>query len=154
MRLFKIAAFILGLFVLQTVILARLNLFGLMPDLVLVAVVIFAVFEERAPATVFAATLSLLQDLMSAGILLNTIIKVVISNIISGTRAGLSGDEFSFSLSMTALFSPVFIIARLIILNNAISPVYFIVQLVGGTLLNMAFVFLLFPLVKELTNAK
>lgn len=154
MRLFKIAAFSLGLILFQTIILARLNLFGLIPDLGLVAIIIFAVFTTRTPATVFAAALSLLQDILSTGILLNMITKVIISNIISRTREGLSGDELSFSLSMTALFSPLFIIARLIILRAAVSPFYFIGQIIGGTLLNLIFVPLLFPLVKELANAE
>jgi rod shape-determining protein MreD len=157
MRVLKTSGFILAVIILQTVVFARLNFLGVMPDLVLVSVIAFAVLGERTPANFFAAGLALLQDLLSAGIYLNTIIKLVVNNIIGGVKENYSGDEYSLTVSLVALFTPVQLIIEAAIiyffLAGRFSPVYLLFRLFCATIYNLMLVPLIFPLVKELNRA-
>jgi rod shape-determining protein MreD len=158
MRALKTGAYILAVIILQTVVFARLNFLGVMPDLVLVSVVAFAVLGERAPANLFAAGLSFIQDLLSAGIYLNTIVKLVVNNIIGGVKENYSGDEYSLTAGLVALFTPVQLIIEGLIIYfffaGRFSPAYFIFKLFCATLYNLMLVPLIFPVVKELNRAE
>lgn len=120
MRWLKIISFIFGVFLLQTVILPRLNFFGVIPDLILILVVIFSAQVEGPSAVTFAAIAGALQDVFSAGPCLNVILKVIFSGVIVRVREKYLGDEqmfiyfavaastFIYILSEAAVYSLVF----------------------------------------------
>jgi len=154
MRFVKLAGYIIAVLVLQTVVFARLNFLGVMPDLVLVSVIAFAVAGERVPSNLFAAGLAWLQDLLSAGYYLNTIVKLVVNNIIVAVRDNYSGDDYSLTAGLVALFTPLQLIAEALIvyffLAGRFSPAYFAFKLVAATLYNLLLVPLVFPVVRGL----
>jgi len=158
MRLVKTVGFIIAVLVLQTVVFARLNFLGVMPDLVLVSVIAFAVLGERTPSNLFAAGLALVQDLLSAGLYLNTAIKLVAGNVAGGVKENYSGDDYSLTVSLVALFTPVQLVCEGLVIYfffaGRFSPVYFAFKLFCATIYNLLLVPLVFPVVKELTRAE
>jgi rod shape-determining protein MreD len=158
MRLFKIGLYILAVIVFQTVVFARLNFLGVMPDLILVSVVAFAVLADRTPSNIFSAVISGLQDIFSTGIYVNTIIKLAINNIINSVKEGYVGDEYSLTISLVALFTPVQLMIEGMIaycfFGRQFSLFYFIFKMFVGTIYNLMLVPILFPLVKELNRVE
>ncbi|MFA6549613.1 MAG: rod shape-determining protein MreD [Candidatus Margulisiibacteriota bacterium] len=152
MRFVKIVFFLLSVIVLQTVAAARLNFFGVFPDLILVSVIILAVLEEEIPAVVLATLFGLAQDLLACGIYINTILKTLLCLIINIIKERFSGDENTLIFSLVAIVSPV-----LIIINGAMQLAggarldlfYFIFTLLVGTLYNLLLIPLLLPLIRE-----
>jgi len=106
MRTFRWVLFLLLLLVLQTVIFPRLNLFGIYPDSFLVAVVVVAVTAESTPALLLAGFLGFLQDILSVGIYLNTMIKVMAGLVVANINREFVGDRGRLALGLTALISP------------------------------------------------
>jgi rod shape-determining protein MreD len=106
MRLLKIALYILVILVLQTVVFSRLSFFGAAPDLVLVSVVIFSIRNEREKSSLFAAGSALLQDILSFGIYINTILKLVVSSVIGVLKEGLVSEESTLAAGFVLAFTP------------------------------------------------
>lgn len=102
MRSTKALIFILTVLILQTAIFSRLSFLGSMPDLILVSVIAFAVIEEQVPAAGFAALAGILQDVLSAGIYLNLLVKVLASNLVSFVKQKFIGDEMFLAGMMVA----------------------------------------------------
>ena len=156
MRFLKIVLSVLGILLLQTVVFPRLNFFGVMPDLVLVSAIVFAVFEERNPATLFSAGVGFLQDLFSTGGYYNTLIKVVAGNVISNIKDEFAGEEYSFAVTLVAVFTPIIFAVQgaffFFFLDKHFSWSYLIFKLVFGTAYNLILLPVLFPLVKALTR--
>ncbi len=156
MRFLKLAVYVVAVIVLQTVVFARLNFLGVVPDLVLVSVVAFAVTGERVPSNLFAAGLAWLQDVLSAGFYLNTIVKLVGNNVIVALKDNYSGDEYSLAAGLLALFTPLQLIAEGLVvyffLGGHFSPVYFAFRLCCATVYNLLLLPLVFPVVRELNR--
>ncbi|MDD5594106.1 MAG: rod shape-determining protein MreD [Candidatus Margulisbacteria bacterium] len=157
MRFFKSALYILAVIVAQTVIFPRLNFFGVIPDLVLVSAVAFAVVAERTPSNIFSAVISLIQDILSTGIYINTLVKVIAANAINSVKEGFAGDEYALTAGMVALLTPIQLLAEGAILyffwERQFSPAYFIFKLLAATIYNLMLVPLIFPLIKEINRA-
>lgn len=156
MRFFKIFVYLLAVLVLQTVVFARLNFWGAMPDLVLVSVIIYAVLEDRTSATIFSAVFAFLQDLFSAGIYINVITKVVVSSVISLIREEFIGNDFSLAVGLVVVFSPLIILidglVRCFFLGQHFGLFYFAFRMAAATAYNFAAVYLLFPFMKRVTG--
>lgn len=157
MRSLKTVGYILAVIVLQTVVFARLNFLGVMPDLVLVSVIAFAVLGDRTPSNLFSASSSLIQDLLATGPYVNTIINLVVSNIVNSVKEGYSGDEYSLMLGLVALFTPLQLMSEgalaYFFFGRQFGLLYFIFKLFVGTLYNLVLAPILFPVIKELNRA-
>ncbi|OGB88818.1 hypothetical protein A2625_02095 [candidate division WOR-1 bacterium RIFCSPHIGHO2_01_FULL_53_15] len=156
MRIVKIAVFGLSVIGLQTTVFARLNFFGVIPDLVLVSVIAFAVVSQKTPANLFSASLAFVQDCLSFGLYLNTIIKVVINNIVAGVKDGYVGDEYALTAGLVAVFTPAYLLIEgavyYFFLAKQLSPGYFIFKMFIATIYNLMLVPLIFPLVSEINR--
>ena len=156
MRFLKTAGYILAVVILQTVVFARLNFLGVMPDLVLVSVIAFAVLDDRLPSNIFSSFISLVQDLLSTGIYVNTIINLVVSNIVNSVKEGYSGDDYSLMLGLVALFTPLHLMIEgalaYFFFGRQFSLLYFIFKLFVGTIYNLVLAPILFPVIKELNR--
>lgn len=156
MRWLQIILFMLALIVVQTTLLARLNFFGVTPDLVLVAVVIYAVLNPRPFSNVFAAGSGLIQDVLSTGVYINTLVKIILSNIVCNLKENFSGDEYQLILGLVMVSTPAVIVLEalfhLLVLKQSFSPYYFIFRLVAGTGYNLLSVPLLYPLLRRLSR--
>ena len=152
MRFVKIALFLLGVIVLQTVAAARLNFLGVFPDLILVSVIIFSVLEAETPAVVIAALFGFAQDLLARGIYANMLLKTLLCLAINIIKERFSGNENTLIFSLTAIVSPLFIIISGIsqLAGGArLDLFYFIFTLLAGTLYNLLLALLLLPLIRK-----
>lgn len=156
MRFIKIAFYVLVIIVLQTVIFSRLSYLGVVPDLVLVSVIAFAIREERRPATFFSAAAGFLQDIFSAGIYLNTIIKVLVSNAVSTVKEEFLGDEYSLMASMVAFFTPLVLVVEAAVFyflfKTDLNIFQLLFRMVAATICNLLLVPILFPIVKGISR--
>lgn len=154
MRTFRWALYVLCLLVLQTVIFPRLNLFGIYPDSLLVAVVVFAAIAQRSPALVFAGSLGFLQDILSVGYYINTIIKVVAGLIVANINQEFVGDKSRLALGLTALISPAAVLLESLFYGSFLGAdldVWFsLFKLVIQTGMNLLLVPVLFWLTEKL----
>jgi rod shape-determining protein MreD len=143
----KILLYLLAVLLLQTVVLPRLNFFGVIPDLFLVSAIVFAILEERTPATFFSAAAGFIQDIFSFGAYLNIVVKVMASNIVSSLKEEFMGDEYQLAAGLVALFTPAILIMEGLFFYfwsaEVSAPLYFIFRLIAATLYNL----LVFPLV-------
>jgi hypothetical protein len=146
----------LAVMLLQMVVLARLNFLGIAPDLILVSVIAFAVVSPKMPANLFSASLAFAQDLLSTGLYLNTVIKVIFNNAVLAVKDGYLGDEYALTAGLVALFSPLQLIASgavyYFFLGHEFSLPAFIFRLFIFTLYNLMLVPLIFPLIRELSR--
>ena len=156
MRFLKLAAYILAVIVLQTVIFPRLSFMGVYPDLILVSVIAFAVLAERNAATLFSGSLAFLQDVFSAGIYLNTIVKVIVSNAVCSLKEEFMGNEYSLTAGLVAALTPLIILTQAGILffffEKDLNWPYLVFSLAATTLYNLLMVPLLFPVVKRIAS--
>ncbi|MFA6430857.1 MAG: rod shape-determining protein MreD [Candidatus Margulisiibacteriota bacterium] len=105
MYLLKKTIFIALLILCQTVIFPRLNFFGVIPDLFLIAAVVFSVLEEEKSAMITATIIGFVQDIFSEKIYFNTVFKGIASAIINFIKADFKGDDYSFSAMMLIIYS-------------------------------------------------
>jgi len=156
MRFLKLAAYILAVIILQTVIFPRLSFMGVYPDLILVSVIAFAVLAERNSATLFSGSLAFLQDISSAGIYLNTIVKVIVSNVVCSLKEEFMGNEYSLTAGLVAALTPLILITQAGILyfffEKNLSWSYLIFSMAATTVYNLLMVPLLFPVVKRMVS--
>ncbi len=157
MTLLLASIYILVVLIFQTVIFARLNLFGVVPDLVLVSVIIFSVFNNQQRSAIFSAGAGLLQDLLSFGIYLNTILKVLISLIVNLLKENFMGNEFVFSVILVVVFTPLsrlFEVGILYFFGRSQFDCYSIItNTILATVYNMLFIPILFPIIKRISHA-
>jgi rod shape-determining protein MreD len=157
MRFIKYALYILFILVLQTVIFPRLNFFGVVPDLVLISVIVGAIVGAALPSNIFTAILALLQDLLSAGPYLNTIMKMIVSNIAGRLKAGFVDDDYSLAAGLVALCTPLYVLSEGLVVcfffDRPVSPGYLVWRMSAETIYNLLLLPLLFPLVKALNDA-
>lgn len=153
-----ILIYILAIAVLQTVVFSRLAFLGVIPDLVLVSAIVFAVVQQRTPATLFAAGAAFIQDLLSAGIYLNVIIKTIASSVVGGIREKFVGDEYKFAAGMVAAITPVCVLAEGLILffifQKQVSPFFMLLKMIFSTLYNLILLPAIFPVIKKISHAQ
>jgi len=154
MRFLKLAAYMLAVIILQTVIFPRLSFMGAYPDLILVSVIAFAVLAERNTATLFSGYLAFLQDVFSAGIYVNTIFKVIVSNVVCSLKEEFIGNEYSLTAGLVAALTPLILLTQAGIMffffEKDLSWSYLVFSLAATTIYNLLMVPLLFPVVKRM----
>ena len=154
MRTFRWVLFLLLLLVLQTVIFPRLNLFGIYPDSFLVAVVVVAVTAESTPALLLAGFLGFLQDILSVGIYLNTMIKVMAGLVVANINREFVGDRGRLALGLTALISPAVVLLEslfyAVFLEAKLDLWYILLKLIVQTGMNLLLVPVFFWLTEKL----
>jgi rod shape-determining protein MreD len=156
MRALKIGLYLGAVFLLQTVILPRFSFLGVVPDLVLVTVVFYAVLLERTPATLLSALAGFLQDVLTAPFYLNTIVKTVAASAVSTFRARFIGDEYTLIAGLVALCTPLSVLAEVLTLHFIFQREFSLwsclFRLVAGTVYNLILVPLLYPLVRVILD--
>lgn len=158
MNLLFIGIYILVVLIFQTVIFARLNLFGVVPDLVLVSVIIFSVFNSQQRSAVFSAGAGFLQDILCFGVYLNTIVKVVTSLFVNLLKENFMGNEFTFSVILVVVFTPLSRLFEAGVLYLFGMGQFDHYTIIANTILatgyNMLFVPVLFPVIKRISHVK
>jgi rod shape-determining protein MreD len=157
MRAIHFALLLLSLLLLQTVVVPRLAFLGVTPDLILVAVIIFAVLGKKEEAMIFAALAACGQDLLGRGWFLETVLKVTLTAVIANFRAEFGGDEYNLAAGLVALITPLYLLLELgvplLLYGRGVDPRFVLLQLIAGTIYNLLMVPLLYPLVRRLVNA-
>jgi rod shape-determining protein MreD len=155
MRLLLSGLYILIIILLQTVVFSRINLWGVVPDLVLVSVILFAVQNGEKKSALFAAAGGFLQDVLSFGIYINTILKVVVAALVGAVKESFMGNEYYFVAVLVAVFTPLSMLAEagvlLVFLDKQIELYPLFLNMAIATLYNLVLVPILFPLVKRLS---
>ena len=154
MRLLKIAFYLLIVIVLQTVVFARLGFLGVRPDLILVSVIIYAVINDARSAAMFAALTGLCQDILSFGLYLNMITKVIVSILVSTFKDSFLGDVYSQVATLVAIFTPTLLLVEAVLLyfmtNRQLDPQHLLLQIGLGTIYNLLLVPIFLPLARRL----
>jgi rod shape-determining protein MreD len=154
MRFLRLLFIILATLVLQTVVFARLNFFGVVPNLMLVLIVVLAVLEDD-PVTslLLAAVTGLAQDALASGPYINTAGLIAIATLIGVIKQSYSNDEYSFIAGLVALFTPLCLIAEASLLSYWFArPIVLpdlLLNLVLGTLYNVILVPVGLPLLRK-----
>ena len=155
MRLLKILSYALIIIVLQTVIFARLNFFGISPDLILVSVIGYAVLEKRQNSTLFAAGSGFMQDILSCGIYIHTITRVVACSLVSTIKENFAGKELSLIAGLVAIFTPLILILEggihSVFLGRALNIAHLATTIFVATVYNLAMVPILIPIIKRVS---
>ncbi|OGB87574.1 rod shape-determining protein MreD [candidate division WOR-1 bacterium RIFCSPLOWO2_02_FULL_46_20] len=156
MRLLKILLYLLFITVLQTVVLARFNLFGFAPDLILVSVIIFAVLGGRNRATLFAAGSGFIQDILCFGVYLNVLTKVVAAAVVAIVKESFLGNEYALILSLVAVLTPGTLIVEgmlyLFVLGRNVYLPHFFLTIIVTTILNLIVVPILLSFMRQLAR--
>lgn len=156
MRYIKIGLFIILLLILQGVVFSRLSFFGVGPDLILVAVVAFAVMNQDEKATWFTASSAFLQDLLAWGLYLNLILKVVYTAGINAVKKSFMGNDFVLAAGLLAFFTLItFILTGIIyplLSGSGIDYPAWIISVVLAIIYNLIFLPLIFPILKNLSH--
>ncbi|OGC12308.1 rod shape-determining protein MreD [candidate division WOR-1 bacterium RIFOXYA12_FULL_52_29] len=156
MRTFKLALFLLALLFAQTVLLPFLTFFGAMPDLFLVAVIVYAVMVDRGGSTIFAAGAGFLQDLFSSGIYVNTLAKVLVNTFVGAIGNEVVGDVRSFAASMVAIITPLYLIVEGLVVyfwqGNHFSVYYYLLVVLLTTIYNLVFVPVVYHVLKNIVH--
>ncbi|KPJ67196.1 hypothetical protein AMJ44_07360 [candidate division WOR-1 bacterium DG_54_3] len=156
MRLLKLVLYALVIIVLQTVVFTRLNLFGVSPDLILVSVIGYAVLEKRQDSALFAAGSGFIQDILSYGIYLHTITRVVACSLVSTIKENFAGGELSLIAGLVAVFTPLVLIVEggiySIFWGRALDLVHLATTIFIATVYNLFMVPILFPIIKRVSH--
>lgn len=158
MRWLKIGLYILLILVLQTVVFARLNFWGAVPDLVLVSVIIFAVLDKgrvkAENALLFATGSGFLQDILSHGIYMHTISKVIICSLVRYIKESYVGNEYFLVVGMVAIFTPLTLVAEAgvfyFLYKQSLSISYMFSIILLTTIYNLIMVPIFSPLIGRL----
>jgi rod shape-determining protein MreD len=155
MRFIKIGLYILIILVLQTIVFSRLSFFGAAPDLVLVSVVIFAIRKEREKSNLFAAGSALLQDILSFGIYINTILKLVVSSVIGAVKEGLVSDEATLAAGFVLVFTPLTLFlkagAAFFFFGRPVDLYHLVFIIFFSSVYNLIMIPILLPVLKKLS---
>jgi hypothetical protein len=150
----RLGIYLLVILVLQTVVFARLNLFGVSPDFVLVSIVIIAVLDKWQKALTFSAISAFLQDLFTYGIYLNLILKVMVCALISGLKENLWEGQTTMIVLLVAASTPVVLLAEALILIFFFGrPFLFlplVLNLILQTVYNLVLIPVLLPVMRNL----
>ncbi|MBU0502263.1 MAG: rod shape-determining protein MreD [Candidatus Margulisbacteria bacterium] len=153
MRFFKIIIFIILVLVLQTVFFARLNLFGVAPDLILVSVILFAVYANYQQTLLVAVVAGFLQDILSYQGYANTIVNVSATYLINLLKHNYIGGEQWLCFNLVLALSPLSQLIQRLPLRQ--TDPWLIVKVVFlGTLYNLMTALILAPIVKRLAHGE
>jgi hypothetical protein len=157
MLVIRLGSLLAGLLLLQTVILPHFAFWGVIPDVILVAVIIFAVLDDKGRSPLFAAGAALGQDFLARGGYWQVLVCVLVSALISVFRDRFLGEDQPLAVWLVAMISPLYALVEaaviILLLGGAIAPGYFILKITAGTIYNLLFVPLLFSPLKRMTDA-
>ena len=129
---------IVSVIVIQTTFVYTLSIYGIYPDLILILTIYFAFKSEENKGVIIGASLGLLQDILSSGLLgLNFFTKGLIAFLIKDIRNNIAID---YPVSqITIIFSSAFLegILTLIILK-IFFPNEYVFQIFSGVILYRA----------------
>ena len=156
MRLFRIGLYLISIIILQSVVFARINLWGVIPDLILVSVIILAVLQKARYAIPIAFGFGFIQDMLSFGVFLNTLTKVAVSAAISILKENFIGSPYTLCLYLVVIFTPlslvfegafsVFFFEKRIVLSQ------FFLTMLLTTVYNLIVFPFLFPILERLDH--
>jgi len=156
MRYLKLAIFVILLLVLQIGVFSRLIIFGVVPDLILVAVVTFTVINQDEESILFAAGSSLFQDLLSYGLYLNLILKVVYSATTNAIKKSFMGSDFLLAAGVLVIFTLITFILNGIIFpllgSKGIDYLAWLLSTLSASLYNLLFLPIIFAILKDLSH--
>ncbi len=156
MKLLKFGLLIIVMLILQTVILPRLNLWGSIPNLLLIAVVILAVTAKPGAAYSLAIVGGLLLDFLSVGPYWQTLSLVIAAAVTVNFKDKFVGDDLELASGFGAGLTLAWLLGEALILyftvDQLINPYYLVLKLVLTTILNVALLVVLFPLIKRLVH--
>jgi rod shape-determining protein MreD len=140
----------------QTVVFSRLHFFGVSPDLILVSIICFAVLERRERAIVFAAGSAFLQDILSFGIYLHTMTRVVISWLANSVKESFAGNEYSLAASFVFLFTPLALVIESgfhsVFGGRPFDIGHLLFTMLVATFYNLFMVPILFPILRKIVH--
>ena len=114
----------------------------------------FAVLNDARSATIFAAATGLCQDILSFGLYLNTITKVIVSLLVSTFKDSFLGDVYSQVATLVAVFTPTLLLVEAGLLyflaGRQLDLQHLLLQIVLGTIYNLILVPLFLPLARRL----
>ena len=119
-RTIRLIIFLLVIIALQTALCARLPIWGAYPDLVLIAVIVFAVREQFGPGLIFAFFSGLFQDLSGTGAFLNTLTKPLAAVLISFIKENFLEDDTLLVYYMVLALTPLFMVSKALIVGEAL----------------------------------
>ena len=156
MRYLKLGLFVILLLVLQIGVFSRLRVFGVAPDLILVAVVAFTVINQDEESILFAAGSALLQDLLCYGLYLNLILKVVYSAAINAIKKSFMGSDFLLAAGVLVVFNLITFILTGIIFpllgSKGIDYLAWLLSTLSASLYNLLFLPIIFAILKNLSH--
>lgn len=157
MKFVKIGFYIVLISILQTIVFPRFNYFGVVPDLFLVSVIIFAVLRKESDALFFAFAVGFLQDLLLHGPYLQTISKIVAAFASNKIKSEFWGDEYSLAAGMVAFLSVTFMLLEIgycFIISRNLSLTFLLFFLSARTVFNLLMVPFLFPIMARIVDEK
>ncbi len=156
MRFLLLTVYVLLITVLQTVVFSRLQIFGVSPDLFLVSVIIYAVFETGSRSLGVALLFGLIKDLLSFGSYFNAFTKVLVALVINLSKEKFVWNKLLLCLSFVLIISPVlFVFQGILSFNDQINEIIwaqFILKTSIATVYNLLSVFMLYPIVKKVCH--
>ena len=141
-------AFIALLFI-QIYVIDIKNLFGAKPDILLVAVIVFSLWNDIKVSSIYALMSGVFLDLIyhnEFGIftLGFTLISVLIGYINSNYRKDSKSSIIYITFLGTAIFELYKFIVHIVTLKTSIPIIFLIVQIILASILNMALSFILY----------
>ncbi|MFA5839394.1 MAG: hypothetical protein WC890_01905 [Candidatus Margulisiibacteriota bacterium] len=156
MRIVKIAIYLISILIIQNVLLGRINIFGGFPDLILTSIIIFSVLTEIESATIFAFLAAFSAELLGYGVFVSLLSKVLMAVSANILRDSFWDDKFSLSLCFVTIFTPITLCLEAWILGFFFGHNFllwgFMGTIISSTILNSLMVFVLFPIIKRLSN--
>ena len=142
--------------ILQTTVLARINIAGVTPDLVLPSVIVFSILNSGKRSVIFAGVFGFVQDIFSFGLYINMIMKVIISNLVDLTKESFVGNDFMLALILVAVFTPGSLLVEAWILKMVVAKQVLLVPLAvkifWSTLYNLLIIPIIFPILNKIKH--
>ena len=149
MKVLKTFFYFFSILLLQTIILPSFKYFGIVADLVLVSVIIFAVLEEDLKVLlIVAAVAGFMQDLCSFGIYFNLLSKVIVALFVYEIRERYFGDEYSLVALLVFLVTPFLILIQGLLFLATLE--WF--KVVVATVYNLLMVPILWPVLRRICH--
>lgn len=158
MKFLKFGLLIVVMLILQTTLLPRLNLWGSVPNLFLIGVVVLAAREKLVASYGLAIAGGLLLDFFSVGPYWQTLALVLAAASTIILKDKFVGDDLELVAGFCAGLTLVWLLAEALVLivgfGQQINLFYLCLKLVLTTIYNLILLFILFPLFKRLADAQ
>ena len=159
MNWLRLLIIFISVFIVQTVFMPYLRLFGVAPDLLLVLVAIYAIIFGRKYGVISGAIAGFLQDAFSSTVYVHTISKITVGYIIGFIKENLLGGEEAVSTVAVFIVSVLAAIIDMSFLyffigKSAPSISYVLLTVTIYSFYNIASVPVLYPIAKNVVLEK